>query len=92
MSLERAGYEVVSVEGAQDTANYQGQRFDLIILGHTIPREEKRAIATAFLGAGSNIPIVSLIRRGDAPIPEATRAVEPSEKAVTETVQSLLAS
>ena len=40
MSLERAGYEVVSVVGAEEAARHQGEKFDLVILGHTIPHSE----------------------------------------------------
>ncbi len=91
MSLENAGFEVVSAEGAAEALEHQSGDFDLIILGHTIPHHEKRAIATAFLKAGSHTPVLSLLRRGDPPIPEATRVIEPSPTLVLETVRSMFA-
>ncbi len=74
VSLERLGYEVISAEGFADAVSHRNERFDLIILGHTIPRDEKRIIAAEFVKSGSNARVLSLLRRGDPPIPEAARA------------------
>jgi DNA-binding response OmpR family regulator len=75
--LEMAGYEVVSAEGFADAIERCPAEFDLIILGHSIPQKDKRAIVAALHEHGCDAPLLSLLRQGENKIPEADHAVDP---------------
>jgi DNA-binding NtrC family response regulator len=75
--LELAGYEVVSAEGFAEAIEQCTSMFDLIILGHSIPQKDKRAIVGALHEHGCDAPLLSLLRPGEQKIPEATHAVDP---------------
>jgi DNA-binding response OmpR family regulator len=68
MLLERDGYEVISTSDlATSLEKCKQSTFDIFILGHSIPREEKETIIKAFREA-SQAPVISL-RRGVCDIP-----------------------
>ena len=77
MMLELAGYEVVSAEGFADALEHCGGTFDLIIMGHSIPQKDKRAILSELHERGCDAPLLSLLRSGEQKIPEAIDAVDP---------------
>lgn len=79
--LEQMGYRVISAEGfAQATRLCAEHRsnFDLIVLGHSIPYEDKRAIIKHCIHACS-CPVLSLLRENELPVEEAARSVPSSE-------------
>ena len=77
--LQLAGYEVVSAEGFADAVEHCTGQFDLIIMGHSIPQKDKRAIVAALHEHGCDAPLLSLLRHGEHKIPEATRSADPHD-------------
>ncbi len=77
--LEREGYEVVSAEGFAEAIEASDHHFDLIIMGHSIPQKDKRAIIAELRKHGCTSPVVSLLRFGERIIPEATPGVDPGD-------------
>ena len=91
MMLKMAGYDVVSAEGfARAIENCSGH-FDLIIMGHSIPQTDKRAIVAELRRHHCDAPLLSLLRPGERGIPEAARAIEPEPQQVLDTVASIFA-
>jgi DNA-binding response OmpR family regulator len=90
--LELAGYEVVSAEGFANALEKCPGDFDLIILGHSIPQTDKRAIVAALHEHGCDAPLLSLLRQGENKIPEAAYAVDPhNPRDLLDAVQWVLA-
>lgn len=75
--LEMAGYVVVSAEGFADALDQCSGEFDLIIMGHSIPQKDKRAIIATLHQHGCDAPLLSLLRQGEHKIPEAAHAIDP---------------
>lgn len=48
---------------------------DLLVLGHSVPKEEKRLLIQ-FFREHSSAPVLSLLQAGDSKLPEATLGVE----------------
>ena len=79
LMLQQTGHTVVSVEGLTDACRMcetQCGNFDLIVLGHSVPLEDKLEIIRCCKGAAS-CPLLAL-----------TRANEPAVKGVTLSVES----
>ena len=92
--LEKEGYEVASAEGfaaALELCNGDAH-FDLILMGHSIPQKDKRAIVAELRQHGCMAPVLSLLRLHEHPIPEAAYAADPSNpKQMLKTVAEALA-
>jgi DNA-binding response OmpR family regulator len=88
--LRKAGYSVVSVVGFTTAIKACDDHVDVVVMGHSIPKEDKRAIVAALREKGCHAPVLSLIRHGDEPIPEAAKAVEPDPQHVLDGIASLL--
>jgi DNA-binding NtrC family response regulator len=74
--LETAGFKVTSALGFTQATNYsQTGHFDLVIIGHSIPREDKEALLKVVRNH-KDIPVLSLRRVGDAPLPGVDHAIE----------------
>ena len=72
--LEQAGYEVKSALGFMEAeAECRNGRFDLVIVGHSLPRRDKIALAEA-TRSGCRAKVLSLRKQGQEPIPEADYA------------------
>ena len=90
--LEMAGYEVVSAEGFAEAIERSSGEFDLIIMGHSIPQKDKKAIIAALRQYGCTAPLLALLRQGELKIPEATHAADPHHpKELLDTVKWMLA-
>lgn len=92
MILEQAGFEVVSSFGfAESLENSKKGPFDLVVLGHSLPRKDKSAIVAALKGK-SRPKILSIRRHGYPPIPEADASVDALEgpAALVEAVRQTL--
>ena len=77
--FERAGFEVTSAWGFSDAlAQCKQGDFDLIVLGHTLPPQDKTALVSA-LREKCDCPIVSIRRPGQGKHPDADYSVEASE-------------
>ena len=76
--LEQLGYNVVSAEGfaqAWEAADPKRDHFDLIILGHSIPPNDKKAIV-AHMRNSCDCPILALLRPYEAPVSEAAVSID----------------
>ena len=63
--LEEAGYEVTSAHGFTDAiAQCTTARFDLFIVGHSIPTPDKQALIQTFRSNCSS-PVLTLSRYGE---------------------------
>jgi DNA-binding response OmpR family regulator len=70
MLLENAGFEVVTALGFTEAlVQCEMEKFDLIIIGHTIPRSDKEALV-ANIKLKKCGPVLSLRRPGDYQWPE----------------------
>ena len=69
--LEREGYKVTSAESFQEaSARCMDSRYDLCILGHSIPACDKNELMNLFR-ANCSAPVLSLQRRGEDKFPNA---------------------
>jgi CheY-like chemotaxis protein len=75
--LGNAGYEVSSVLGFAQSLDICKTKhdFDLVLMGHSIPQKDKIALFNA-LRLSCRAPLLSILRPGDSPIPNAEYAVE----------------
>ena len=76
--LEQAGFEVVSateIAHAVEACEKSNSPFDLVILGHSIPYEDKREFIT-HIKHNSNAPILLLLRPNEMPVEGAAAWVE----------------
>jgi DNA-binding response OmpR family regulator len=90
--LEREGYDVTSAFGftaAMEICNAR-QDFDLILMGHSIPQKDKTALIAA-IRPKCDAPLLSILRRGDAPMQEASYTVDSMEgpKALVDAVNAV---
>jgi DNA-binding NtrC family response regulator len=76
--LKSQGFEVVSALGFDAALQAaKTHRYDLAIIGHSIPREEKRKLADEM--KVYDIRILSLRRHDSGPLPEADFSMKASE-------------
>jgi len=77
--LRGAGFTVTSALGfTEATAHCSNDAFDLVIVGHSIPRKDAKALIEK-VRSHNHTRILSLRRQGDEPVPGADHSVEPSE-------------
>lgn len=76
--LESLGCQVVSASDFSHALQHcnNGSRFDLFVLGHSIPNPEKEALVTAFRSHCS-APVIALKRLGEEPTASADFEIEP---------------
>ncbi len=77
--LRDAGFNVRSATGQQGMT-LCGEDADLMVLGHSVPPNEKRQLIDCFR-QHSNAPVLSLLRTGQEKLPEATHAIDASDPA-----------
>jgi DNA-binding response OmpR family regulator len=91
MMLTQAGYTVISALGEEEAASRCKTKADLLVLGHSVPRDKKQAVIKCFR-EHSTAPILSLLRAGQDKLPEADFAVEALNPGdFVRTVQAILA-
>lgn len=79
LMLEAQGYTVVSALGFKDAERQcQERRFDLLVMGHSIPPADKLALIAIFR-AVSATPVVSILRAGEALVDGAEFHVWPDD-------------
>ena len=92
--LQQMGHSVTSAEGfaqAFELCDRASGIFDLMILGHSIPQSDKRAIVRR-CGETCRCPVLALTRVNEEPLQEAARSVDPSNtRDFMAAVQELLA-
>ena len=80
--LEQMGHTVYSAAGfsrAYKLCEEKGSQFDLIVLGHSIPHDDKIAIVQHCANACNKCPVLALLRSAEASIPGAARSVDSSD-------------
>jgi DNA-binding response OmpR family regulator len=75
LMLMQAGYAVISALGREEAALQCHAKADLLLLGHSVPRDEKQAVIKCFR-EHSKAPILSLLNPGQDKLPEADVGVE----------------
>jgi len=77
--LKAQGFQVVSAcDLTEALKRCRTDVFDLAIMGHSIPRSDKLVLIQEFKRK-RYAPVLSLVKHGDAPLPEADYWVEASE-------------
>jgi DNA-binding response OmpR family regulator len=91
MLLERDGYEVISTSDLETSLEKCKQSsFDIFILGHSIPGEEKQKIVKAFRET-CQAPIISLRRGiGDSPGDGADFHIDPDPEPLLNTIADVM--
>ncbi|HVO61113.1 MAG TPA: hypothetical protein VMT53_09260 [Terriglobales bacterium] len=92
MLLEREGYDVVSSWGFTDSLKHcQQGRFDLFLLGHSIPDTDKQTLVETFR-EHCPAPIISLRRNAGEPLVDgADYHIEPDPEPLMKLVRTILA-
>lgn len=92
--LEKLGHSVTSAEGfkeAIELCDQEAGAFDLMVLGHSIPHDDKRAIISHCTQT-CPCPVLALTLINEPPVIEAVRSIDPSDtRAFLAAVQELLA-
>ena len=80
MLLEQMGHRVHSAEGFAKAYELcdDGSRFHLIVLGHSIPHDDKIAMVR-HCKAACICPVLALLRPGEESVPGADRSVDSSD-------------
>jgi CheY-like chemotaxis protein len=93
MILEQAGYDVSSAFGFAEALEICTTQhdFDLVLMGHSMPQKDKKALFEA-LRSKCSAPLLSILRHGDSPIPEANYSVDAQDgpSALLNAVQAAL--
>src|ERR1700756_5372717 len=78
--LQQMGHTVTSVEGFARAfaACESGTKFDLLILGHSIPHDDKLAIIAKVKNT-CDCPVLALLRPNEAPLPTAEHSTDSSD-------------
>src|SRR5690348_5277501 len=89
--MRRDGYEVVSRSDlATSLEECKQSTFDVFILGHSIPREEKQKVVKAFRET-CQAPIISLRRGiGDGPVDGADFHIDPDPEPLLNTIADVI--
>jgi DNA-binding response OmpR family regulator len=75
--LEAQGYWVLSAEGITDALKQcQSGSFDLVIIGHSIPHNDKKALHGA-VRQSCNAPVLALLRTDEPPLEGAAASIDP---------------
>ena len=80
MLLTQAGYTVISALGPEKAASLCREEADLLVLGHSVPRDRKLAVIECFR-EHSKAPILSLLTVGQEKLPNADFGVEAHDPA-----------
>jgi len=76
--LELAGFSVVSAQTLSQALHLcQNHAFDLMIVGHSLPRKDRECLAA--MARMQHIRVLSLFKPGDPPLPGADFSLEAME-------------
>ncbi len=90
--LQQLGYKVVSAEGfiaALEACEAPNVKFDLAILGHSIPGKDRERIISHFRQRCQS-PILALLRPHEGAIQSADRSIDPEPEGLIAAVRELL--
>jgi len=92
MLLRECGYNVTSAQSISEALKHcAAGKFDLLIIGHSMPHEEKRALVKAFR-TRNRAPVLALHRENEDPVEDADFEIPPDPQVVVSAVASLIAS
>ena len=75
MLLSDAGFQVTPAKTLRDALECcRKSKFDLIIVGHSIPKNDKQEVVKQIRQL-SSAPVLSIRRHGEEPLPEATYSI-----------------
>lgn len=88
--LEEHGHSVLSAFGFTQALKCcdEAKDFNIFILGHSIPREDKEALISAFR-AHCPGTVVALKRANEWPVAGADFEIEPAPEAILETIEQI---
>jgi|GraSoiStandDraft_1057264.scaffolds.fasta_scaffold855406_1 DNA-binding response OmpR family regulator len=90
--LKREGYSVQSAWGAERAVNCcRTSQAGLLVLGHSVPREEKRKLIAIFK-AQNKAPVLSLLPLDQMKLPEADYGVSADPASLLSAVRAILPS
>lgn len=93
--LQQLGHSVLSVEGfaqALKACVQHGKAFDLVILGHSIPHDDKVALIEE-MERSCPCPVLALLRPHEGSVKGASRNIDPAEpRDLIKAVDDLLSS
>jgi DNA-binding response OmpR family regulator len=88
--LSKRGYAVTSALGPEEALKLCSTRADLLVLGHSVPRQEKQKIIKCFREFNSS-PILSILPTGRTPLEGVDYAVQCFDVVeLLETIQQIL--
>jgi DNA-binding response OmpR family regulator len=90
MLLREFGYDVTSAWGASEGVKYCTAKFDLLIIGHSMPHEQKQALVKAFR-AHNCAPVLALHRENEETLEGVDFEIPPEPQVVISAVASLIA-
>ena len=86
-----SGYKVTSAMGYQEAIERCSTNADLLVLGHSVPRDQKRLVIDCFRKSNC-APVLSLLRFGQSKLPEADYGVEyMNPERLLDTIRSIVA-
>ncbi len=75
--LEQRGYAVVSAEGFTEAIERcEAGKFDLVVMGHSIPHRDKEALFE-LIQRYCPAPVIALLRTGEEPLRGAAGSADP---------------
>lgn len=77
--LQSAGYDVTSALGYQEAMRICGKPFDLAIIGHSIPKDQKLAVIECFRKNNPDAPVIALTSAAEHPLEEVDYYADPWE-------------
>jgi len=90
MLLEAYGYDVISALGFTESLQHCNEgKFDLFVLGHSIPRSDKRELIRTFHEQCS-APIISLRKITEEPVDGADFYIEPDPEPLLQLIRQIL--
>ena len=90
MLLRECGYQVTSALDTSEAIKHCTAKFDLLIVGHSMPHEEKQALVKAFR-ARNSAPVLALHRENEEMLEGADFEIPPDPQVVVSAVASLTA-
>jgi DNA-binding NtrC family response regulator len=89
--LHNRGYKVVSARGFSKALKHcqSREKFDLFILGHSIPHSHKESLIAAFR-TRSSASVIALIKYGERPVHSADFQIEPNPEQLLQLVEKVI--
>jgi len=92
--LQQQGHSVISAFGFTQALKQcnSGQSFDIFILGHSMPTDDKEALISDFRKHCPGGPVIALRRIGERPVIGADYEIEPEPQEIVDLVARIASS